>query len=201
MRPRSFPSRAEPGEGTLAGVLANSALTRGAFRSVAGTLIDSAYDRLPVGMEAYAPLDASGLAFHQRVCFFDTVPAGIALASDVTTVSAMTYRYAVVRRIMLLVRKAACAIGLNYVFDTSSQRVWKSIENAVSGLLMNLYQQRALRGASAREAFSVVCDRSTLTQQDIDNGRFIVTVGLQPAVPIERMTVNMVMDANGRITD
>jgi len=115
----------------------------------------------------------------------------------VTAVYGLTYRYAVIRRIMMLVHKSAHAIGLNYAFETSSERVWRSIQDALSDLLLKIYQKHGLSGASPEDAFSVVCDRSTMTQQDIDSGRFIVNISLQPALPIERITVNMLIDRGG----
>ena len=193
----ALPEAAEPPEGALLGLLAMGALTQGAYRSIAGSLIDQAYDLLPVHTDAYEHPSDSGIPFFRRICFFDVVPSGIALQSDVTAVGGLTYRYAVIRRIMILVYKAAHAIGLNYAFETSNQRVWKSIEDALSDLLLKIYQKRGLSGASPEDAFSVVCDRSTMTQQDIDNGRFIVNISLQPAVPIERITVNLLIDRSG----
>lgn len=195
----TLPESAEPSEGTLLGLLAIGALTQGAYRSIAGSMVPQAYDFLPSSITADGrPGDPDG-PFFKRVCWFDFVPAGIALQSDVTAVGGFTYRYAVIRRIMMLVHKAAHTIGLNYAFETNSQRVWKSIEDALSDLLLRIYQKQGLRGASPEDAFSVVCDRSTMTQQDIDNGRFIVNISLQPAVPIERITVNMMIERSGRI--
>lgn len=193
----TLPESAEPPEGALLGLLAVGALTRGAYRSIAGSLVDPAYDRLPVSGDAYGRPDGSDTPFYKRVCFFDRTPAGIALQSDVTAVCGPTYRYAVIRRIMMLVHKTAHAIGLNHAFEASSPRVWKSIEDALSDLLLKIYHQQGLSGASPAQAFSVVCDRSTMTAQDIDNGRFIVNISLQPAVPIERITVNMTIDPGG----
>jgi hypothetical protein len=193
----TLPESAEPAEGALLGLLAFGALTRGAYRSIAGALIDQAYDLQPLHSDADAYRGDSDSPFFKRICFFDFVPSGIAIQSDVTAVAGPTYRYAVIRRIMMLIHKAAHAIGLNYAFETSSQRVWKSIEDALSDLLLQIYQKHGLRGPTPEDAFSVVCDRSTMTQQDIDNGRFIVNISLQPAVPIERITVNMMIDHSG----
>ena len=39
--------------------------------------------------------------------------------------------------------------------------------------------------ATAEEAFFVRCDRTTMTQDDIDNGRLICQVGLAPVKPAE----------------
>jgi phage tail sheath protein FI len=40
-------------------------------------------------------------------------------------------------------------------------------------------------GRKAEEAFYVRCDRTTMTQDDIDNGRLIILVGIAPIRPAE----------------
>ena len=49
--------------------------------------------------------------------------------------------------------------------------------------------ERALNGASVSEAFSVRCDRTTMTQNDLDNGRLIALVTLTAASTIETISV------------
>jgi phage tail sheath protein FI len=66
--------------------------------------------------------------------------------------------------------------------------------------LTNLYLIGALGGASPAEAFQVRCDRSTMTQNDIDNGRVIARVEFVAASPIERITVVLAMDEGGQVS-
>jgi phage tail sheath protein FI len=66
--------------------------------------------------------------------------------------------------------------------------------------MLALYQDGALRGASAAEAFQVRCDRSTMSQNDIDNGRLIAELQFQAAVPIEHVTVQLALDASGQVS-
>jgi len=40
-------------------------------------------------------------------------------------------------------------------------------------------------GITPEEAFFVNCDRSTMTQDDIDNGRLIILIGVAPVKPAE----------------
>jgi phage tail sheath protein FI len=42
-----------------------------------------------------------------------------------------------------------------------------------------------LAGATPEEAFFVKCDRTTMTQDDIDNGRLICLIGVAPVKPAE----------------
>ncbi len=40
-------------------------------------------------------------------------------------------------------------------------------------------------GAKPEEAFFVRCDRTTMTQNDLDNGRMICLIGVAPTYPAE----------------
>ena len=46
-------------------------------------------------------------------------------------------------------------------------------------------------GTTQDEAFFVKCDRTTMTQDDIDNGRLIVEVGVAPVKPAEFVIVRL----------
>ena len=54
-----------------------------------------------------------------------------------------------------------------------------------------LAQRRASKGTKAEEAFFVKCDRTTMTQTDIDNGRLICVVGVAPVKPAEFVIVRI----------
>jgi len=55
----------------------------------------------------------------------------------------------------------------------------------VEGFLYNEWRGGALLGASPREAYFVRCDRSTMTQNDLDNGRLICLIGVAALKPAE----------------
>jgi phage tail sheath protein FI len=55
----------------------------------------------------------------------------------------------------------------------------------VTAFLYNEWVSGALLGATPQEAFFVRCDRSTMTQADLDNGRLICLVGVAALKPAE----------------
>jgi len=193
-RSGSLPGALEPPEGILLGILAAQSRRIGAFRSVAGSYVETAYDLSPRNIDAYGSRLPKGLSFADQVSWFDFVPDGISLQSDVTAVRHGNYRYGAVRRIMILIQRAAHRIGLDYVFEPGSERVWRSIKGSLIDLLHRIYLNNGLRGKSAKDAYTVACGRSTMTQNDIDNGRLIANVSLQPAVPIEAIAVDILME-------
>jgi len=57
-----------------------------------------------------------------------------------------------------------------------------------------------LTGATSAEAYAVRCDRSTMTDDDLENGRLRVEVSFTASAPIERVTVTLAIDESGQIS-
>jgi hypothetical protein len=55
----------------------------------------------------------------------------------------------------------------------------------VTAFLTRVWRDGALMGIKPEEAFFVKCDRTTMTQDDIDNGRLICIIGVAPVKPAE----------------
>jgi len=71
------------------------------------------------------------------------------------------------------------------VFEPNGEALWANITQTVSAFLYNEWVSGALLGATPQEAFFVRCDRSTMTQSDLDNGRLICLVGVAAIKPAE----------------
>jgi len=71
------------------------------------------------------------------------------------------------------------------VFELNGERLWANVRQTISDFLYNEWRNGALLGANAEEAFFVRCDRSTMTQNDLDNGRLICLIGVAPTYPAE----------------
>jgi hypothetical protein len=66
-------------------------------------------------------------------------------------------------------------------FEENTDELWSKVEQQVSAFLIDLWRAGALLGRQPEEAFFVKCglDRS-MTQNDVDNGRLILLLGLSP---------------------
>ena len=62
-------------------------------------------------------------------------------------------------------------------------------------LLDGMFAAGGLRGRDARAAFFARCDRSTMTESDIAQGRVIAEVGFAPALTVERLRVRLALGA------
>ncbi len=190
----ALPGGLEAPDGALAGALANSALTRGSWRSAT---------RQPIaGLTAVEPiLDVERLAVvRDQVTVIGPTPGGFQLLSDVTTDADEDYRPANVNRLLNAILRAARHIGTTSVFQNSGPLLWRRLRENLSGLLAGLWADGALSGDSPEDAYEVRCDRSTMTQADLDDGRVICRVSFTAASPIVHLTVVFAMDEGGQLS-
>jgi phage tail sheath protein FI len=71
------------------------------------------------------------------------------------------------------------------VFEPNDEPSGNGVKRVISSFLTQVWRDGALMGRTADQAFFVKCDRTTMTQNDIDNGRLIVQVGIAPVKPAE----------------
>jgi len=82
--------------------------------------------------------------------------------------------------------------GIQWVaFEPNGEALWAAVQRSVSDFLLNQWQSGALLGTKPEQAFFVRCDRTTMTQDDIDNGRLIVEIGIAPVRPAEFVIVRI----------
>jgi phage tail sheath protein FI len=71
------------------------------------------------------------------------------------------------------------------VFEPNAEELWGNVRRAVEDFLFNEWKSSRLMGTTADEAYFVRCDRTTMTQSDIDGGRLICLVGVALIRPAE----------------
>jgi phage tail sheath protein FI len=71
------------------------------------------------------------------------------------------------------------------VFEPDGEALWQNVRASVSDFLFREWQGGALQGVRPEEAYFVKCDRSTMTQDDLDNGRLVILVGVATLRPSE----------------
>jgi phage tail sheath protein FI len=95
------------------------------------------------------------------------------------------WKYVNVRRLPAYVEQSI-GHGLQWVvFEPNDERLWARVREQVDDFLTTLWRDGRLVGTKAQEAFFVRCDRSTMTQNDLDNGRLVVLIGIAPLRPAE----------------
>ncbi|PZO48432.1 MAG: phage tail sheath protein [Phormidesmis priestleyi] len=193
----TLPEQLESPDGLLIGLLARNALTQGTYRSAATLPLGSIVELVPAlaRSQIYQP-SLQNKSLIERLSLFGPTPNGIQLLSDVTTSLDEAVRPASVHRLIGVILRAANRLGEALVFEASGEILWSRLQESLRGLMQSLFDAGAFRGRSPNEAFSVRCDRTTISQADIDNGRVIARIEFSPALPIERITVTLTLNDN-----
>jgi uncharacterized protein len=110
---------------------------------------------------------------------------GIRVWGARTTSSDPLWKYINVRRLFLFLAESIEEGTQWVVFEPNSERLWPRVRQTVSQFLTGVWRSGALMGITPAEAFFVKCDRGTMTQDDIDNGRLIIEIGFAPVKPAE----------------
>ncbi len=76
--------------------------------------------------------------------------------------------------------------GLQWVvFEPNGEALWARVRQSVGDFLHAHWINGALQGAKPEQAYVVRADRTTMTQDDINNGRLVVQIGIAPLKPAE----------------
>lgn len=95
------------------------------------------------------------------------------------------WKYVNVRRLFIFIERSIDR-GTRWVaFEPNHEPTWASVRQSVTTFLRTVWRSGALMGVTEAEAFFVKCDRTTMTQEDIDSGRLICVIGVAPAKPAE----------------
>lgn len=101
------------------------------------------------------------------------------------------YKYVNVRRLMIYIEHSLDR-GLQWVvFEPNAEPLWARVRRSISNFLKGVWRDGALEGTTKEEAYFVKCDRTTMTQTDIDNGRLIVQIGVAPVKPAEFVIIRL----------
>ena len=71
------------------------------------------------------------------------------------------------------------------VFEPNGQALWSNLRAVIEDFLLNEWHKQVLLGATPAQAYFVRCDGSTMSQNDLDNGRLVCQIGVALARPAE----------------
>jgi phage tail sheath protein FI len=168
--------------GAVAGVFARTDRDRGVWKAPAGAsaTVYGAVDVTPALSEE--AVDALTVA---RINVVRRLPSGLVLWGARTLSSDPEWRYVSVRRLALFIERSIDEGTQWAAFEPNGEALWNEVRRRVEEFLLGLFNQGAFEGARPETAYFVRCDRTTMTQDDIDNGRLVVVVGFAPLRPAE----------------
>jgi len=120
-------------------------------------------------------------------CIRTVAGRGILVWGARTLSSDQEYKYINVRRLLIFLEQSIKMGTAWAAFEPNNQTTWAKVKLQVEEFLMQAWKDGKLQGATPEEAYFVKCDRSTMTQSDLDAGRLIMLVGVAPVKPAECM--------------
>ena len=119
---------------------------------------------------------------------------GIRIWGARTCSSDPEWKYINVRRLFLYIEQSLEEGTQWAVFEPNDQDLWARIRQSTEKFLKTVWREGGLQGSTADEAFFVRCGEETMTQDDIDNGRLIVEIGIAPVKPAEFVVFRISQD-------
>jgi uncharacterized protein len=167
--------------GHMAGIYAQTDINRGVFKAPANVEISMitkiAQDVNKREQDLLNPIGINALRYFPERG--NRVWGARTLSSDTD------WQYINVRRLFIYI-EASIDQGTQWVvFEPNDQRLWARVRQTITEFLTTTWLSGALQGATPDEAFFVQCDLTTMTQDDIDNGRLICVIGIAPVRPAE----------------
>ncbi len=121
---------------------------------------------------------------------------GIRIQGARTLSSDPDWRYVNVRRLLLMIRKAIDVATQWAVFEPNDDNTRNKLSMALRSFLTAIWQQGALTGATAEQAYFVKCDRENNPPEQRDKGRLLVHVGVAPSKPFEFVVLRVGRQGN-----
>lgn len=110
---------------------------------------------------------------------------GIRVWGARTLSSNALWKYVSVRRLFIFLERSIYEGTQWVVFEPNDDRLWARVVDTIRLFLRGQWRLGALLGRTEQEAFFITCDRTTMTQEDILNGRLICEIGIAPVRPAE----------------
>jgi phage tail sheath protein FI len=170
-----------PPSGFVAGIYARSDISRGVHKAPANEVVLGLTKfEMNVNKGRNDVLNPEGI---NALRFFEG--RGNRVWGARTMSSDPEWKYVNVRRLFIYLEHSIDKASQWAVFEPNNDRLWANVRRMVEDFLLVLWKDGALIGAKPEDAFFVRCDRTTMTQNDLDNGRLIVLVGVAPTKPAE----------------
>ncbi|WP_437656645.1 phage tail sheath subtilisin-like domain-containing protein [Sorangium sp. So ce1182] len=170
-----------PPEGFIAGIFARSDVERGVHKAPANEVVRGAlrFSR-SINKGQQDTLNPEGIN-----CLRSFEGRGHRVWGARTLSSDPEWMYVNVRRLFIYLEHSIDKNTQWVVFEPNNESLWLKVRLTIESFLLDVFRSGALMGTKPEEAFFVRCDRSTMTQSDLDNGRLIVLVGVAPTKPAE----------------
>jgi hypothetical protein len=170
-----------PPSGHVAGIYAGTDNSRGVWKAPANVVVQNI-----TGLKTYIVkgeqdiLNPGGVNCIRR---FDVLGTRVWGARTISSDNSL--KYVNVRRTLIFL-EASIDYGTQWVvFEPNNPDTWERVTDSVTAFLMTQWANGALFGVKRTDSFFVRCDLTTMTADDIQNGRLICLIGVAIVRPAE----------------
>lgn len=179
--PKTGARKLVPPGGHSLGVYARTDVERGVFKAPANEVLRGALDlEFDINDGLQDDLNPKGVNVIRRF-----PGRGIRVWGARTITSNALWKYVSVRRLFIFLERSIYEGTQWVVFEPNDDRLWARVTDTIRLFLRGQWRLGALFGRTEQEAFFITCDRTTMTQDDILNGRLICEIGIAPVRPAE----------------
>lgn len=170
-----------PPSGSMAGIYARTDNSRGVHKAPANEVVRNCTDLSVKYNEA-----EQGKLNPKGINLIRALPGqGIRVWGARTCSSDGNWKYVNVRRLFIFLEESIKANTNWAVFEPNDETLWSRVEGTIRVFLTTQWRNGALAGSTADEAFYINIGKSTMTEDDILNGRLICVIGVAPVRPAE----------------
>lgn len=170
-----------PPSGFVAGIYARNDVNRAVYKAPANEVVN-----LALGFETNLSKAQQEVLNPEGINAFRYFEGrGNRLWGARTTSSDPEWKYVNLRRYFAYLERSIDKGTQWAVFEPNGEQLWANVRRTIEDFMLNEWQQGALLGEKPEKAYFVKCDRSTMSQNDLDNGRLVCLIGVAPLRPAE----------------
>jgi len=170
-----------PPSGFVAGIYARNDSERAVYKAPANEVVRGA-----IGFDIFLNHAQQEVLNPEGInCFRYFEGRGMRLWGARTISSDPEWKYVNLRRYFAYLERSIDKGTQWAVFEPNGERLWANVRRTIEDFLLNEWLNGALLGDKAEKSYFVKCDRSTMSQNDLDNGRLICLIGVAPLRPAE----------------
>lgn len=170
-----------PPSGFVTGIYARNDVDKGVHKAPANEVV-----RQAIGFEKMLNKAQQDVLNPEGInCFRWFQGRGYRLWGARTISSDPEWKYVNLRRYFAYLERSI-ELGTQWVvFENNGTALWANVRRTIEDFLYNEFKSGRLLGETPETSYFVRCDRSTMTQNDLDNGRLICLIGVAPLRPAE----------------
>jgi hypothetical protein len=169
-----------PPSGAVCGVYARTDVNRGVHKAPANETL------FCTGLKTNYTKEEQDILNPEGINLIRQLPGqGIKVWGARTASSNSAFKYVNVRRLFIFVEESIKANTNWVVFEPNDATLWSRVNVTISSFLENLWRNGMLAGSTPQEGYFVEIGPSTMTDDDIKNGRLICNIGIAATRPAE----------------